>query len=68
MRLITALNVSVIIKHSYNTVPDGMCMRAKLLQLCVYFCDPVDSRVPARLLCPWDFPDRTTGVGCNDFL
>ena len=20
---------------------------------------------PTRLLCPWDFPDKTTGVGCH---
>ena len=23
---------------------------------------------PARLLCPWDFPDKTTGVGCHSLL
>ena len=23
---------------------------------------------PARLLCPWDFPDKNTGVGCLAFL
>ena len=23
---------------------------------------------PARLLCPWDFPDRNTGVGCHFLL
>ena len=24
--------------------------------------------VPARLLCPWDFPDKNTGVGCHFLL
>jgi len=24
--------------------------------------------VPARLLCPWNFPDKNTGVGCHFFL
>ena len=23
---------------------------------------------PARLLCPWDFPDKNTGVGCHVLL
>ena len=23
---------------------------------------------PARLLCPWDFPDKNTGVGCHSLL
>ena len=23
---------------------------------------------PARLLCPWDFPGKTTGVGCDSLL
>ena len=24
--------------------------------------------VPARLLCPWDFPGENTGVGCHSLL
>ena len=24
--------------------------------------------VPARLLCPWDSPDKITGVGCHTLL
>ena len=24
--------------------------------------------LPVRHLCPWDFPDKNTGVGCNPFL
>ena len=31
------------------------------------FCDPMDSN-PPRLLCPWDFPGKNTGVGCHFFL
>ena len=27
--------------------------------------DPID---PSRLLCPWDFPGKNTGVGCHFFL
>ena len=28
-------------------------------------CGPVE---PSRLLCPWDFPGKNTGVGCHFFL
>ena len=30
-------------------------------------CDPMDCS-PTRLLCPWDFPDKNTGVGCHFLL
>ena len=29
-------------------------------QLCLTFCDPTD----CSLLCPWDSPGKSTGVGC----
>ena len=28
----------------------------------------LDGLQPARLLCPWDFPGKDTGVGCHDLL
>ena len=37
---------------------------AKLLQSCLTLC----RLQPARLLCPWDFPDKNTGVGCHALL
>ena len=39
----------------------------KLLQLCLTLCGPIDGR-PTRLLCPWDFPGKSTGVGCHCLL
>ena len=30
-------------------------------------CDPMDCRLP-QLLCPWDFPGKNTGVGCQALL
>ena len=30
-------------------------------------CDPMDC-YPTRLLCPWDFPGKNTGVGCHVLL
>ena len=40
-------------------------MHAQSLHLTL--CNPVDFS-PARLLCPWDFPGKNTGVGCNFLL
>ena len=37
-------------------------VHAKLFQLYLTFCDPMD---PARLLCPWGSPGRNTGVSCH---
>ena len=33
-------------------------------QSCPTFCDPMDCS-HTRLLCPWNFPDKNTGVGCH---
>ena len=53
-------------------------------QLCQTLCNPMDCSMPvssvsgisqarilqwvARLLCPWDFPSKNTGVSCHLFL
>ena len=46
----------------YNILSLSVC--AQLLQSRLPFCDPMDLQ-PTRLLCPWDFPGKTTGVGCH---
>ena len=43
-------------------------MCAKLLQLCLTLCNPMDCSPPGRLLCPWDPPGKNTGVGCHALL
>ena len=43
------------------------CVYAKLLQLCLTLCDPVDCSLP-RLLCPWDSLGNNTGLGCDTLL
>ena len=35
----------------------------EVAQSCPTFCDPMD-----RLLCPWNFPGKNTGVGCHFLL
>ena len=34
-------------------------------QSCPTLCSPKE---PSRLLCPWNFPGKNTGVGCHFFL
>ena len=41
-----------------------MCVHT---QSCLTLCDPMDCK-PTRLLCPWDFPGKNTGVGCHFLL
>ena len=40
-----------------------MQLCAKLLQLCLTLCNPMD-----RLHGSWDFPGKNTGVGCHSLL
>ena len=42
-------------------------VHAKSLQLGLTLCDPLDCS-PPRLLYPWDFPGKNTGVGCHALL
>ena len=39
-------------------------VKVKSLTKCPTFHDPHGLQ-PTRLLCPWDFPDKSTGVGCH---
>ena len=34
-------------------------------ELCLTLCNPME---PAKLLCPWDFSGKKTGVGCHFLL
>ena len=43
------------------------CGCAKSLRWCLTLCEP-HGLYPARLLCPWDSPDKSTGVGCHALL
>ena len=45
-----------------------VCTRAharSVTQSYLSFCDPVE---PTRLLCPWDFPGKSTGASCRFLL
>ena len=39
----------------------GSCAQSRS---CAWLCDP-HALEPTRLLCPWNFPGKNTGVGCH---
>ena len=44
---------------------------SEVTQLCLTLCDPMVAGCdlwPTRLLCPWDFPGKNTGVRCHYLL
>ena len=46
--------------------PQDMCVLAKSLQSCLTLRP--HGLQPSRVLCPWDFPGKNTGVGCHALL
>ena len=55
---------SRFLNYLFNCVCVCVCMCARL---CPTLCDPMDCS-PARLLCPWNFPGKNTGVDCHFLL
>ena len=49
--------------YSWHTVDTCLCLSLSHVPL---FVRPWTE--PARLLCPWNSPDKNTGVGCHFFL
>ena len=37
-------------------------------QSCPTLCDPMNCSLPSRILCPWDFPGKNTGMGSHSLL
>ena len=52
--------------HVFLIVPETAAA-AKLLQSCLTLSNPMELQ-PTRLLHPWDFPGKSTGVGCHCLL
>ena len=63
----TSRNISLLILYPNVS---RTCSFLPLLSLCSVaqscstLCDPMDCS-PPRLLCPWDFSGKNTGVGCH---
>ena len=56
-----------LLNMSGDTFLTYICV-CSVTPLCPTLCDPMDWLQPARLLCPWDFPGKNTGVGCHFLL
>ena len=64
--------------HTHTQMPKGISPNENMItyliyelcmcsQSCPTFCNPVDYS-PPDLLCPWNFPGKSTGVGCHFLL
>ena len=48
-----------------NLIVTGIILKVCVCaQSCLTLCNPVDCS-PTRLLCPWNFPGKNTGVGSH---
>ena len=56
--------------HSKDTPnsPSPFRQTVCVTQSCPTLCDPILRLYPVRLLCPWDFPGKNTGVFCHSLL
>ena len=54
-------------KNLSTTVPIRQTVQVLVAQSCPALCDPMNYR-PPRLLCPWNFPGKNSGVGCHSLL
>ena len=52
--------------QAYFILWDAYMHVPQWLQPCQTLCN--SGLKPGRLLCPWDSPDKNTGVGCHAFL
>ena len=59
----TSLPLPTHFSHHRNTCVYLVCA-CSVTKSCLTLCDPMDYK-PARLLCPWDFPGKNTGVRCH---
>ena len=53
------------IRHDWATALNWMCAKVFVAQSCLTLCDPME---PTRFLCPWNSPDKNTGVGSHSLL
>ena len=61
----TVLSSLKVLSVTLMTSSSGCC--SLVTKSCLLFCDPHGLQ-PTRLLCPWDFPGKDTGVGCHFLL
>ena len=60
-------------RHFFLRINKTLIITSQTHMGCVYVCSVVSDSfatpwTPPRLLCPWDFPSKKTGVGCHFLL
>ena len=60
------MEILFIILPPVKIITSNMCVHAKLLQLCLTLCNPMNCSSQASL--SWDSPGKTTGVGFHALL
>ena len=65
--LLSFLKLNTLLKRRTFSIICLAAAVAKSLQSCPTLCDPMHYQ-PTRLLHPWDFPGKSTGVGCHCLL
>ena len=43
-------------------------LNGEVAQSCPTLCDPMDCSLPGSSVHPWDFPGKSTGMGCHFLL
>jgi len=51
--------------HYRNSITFSFSYLCSVTPSCPTLCDPIE---PTRLLCPWNFPGKNTGVSCHLLL
>ena len=54
-------------EQEMKSLPSSETEVFEVAQLCPTLCDPIDGSLPG-LLRPWDFPGKSTEVGCHFLL
>ena len=54
--------------HTHASLSQNVSVHACFAASVVSDSSPPHGLEPARLLCPWDTPDKNTGVGCHAVL
>ena len=69
--IMSYIQISIYLFHTFTPtscrychVCVCVCVCVLVAQSCPILCDPMDVQ-PTRLLCPWNFPCKDTGVGCH---
>ena len=57
---------SLINAHLFITIPHWLPVCILVTQPCPTLCDPMDCSPPG--FCPWNSPDKNTGVDCHSLL